>query len=95
MSFAALITDGLIARNIHCAAAEVVYVKSIVTAYDGLCCLISANDATVQLIAPRGREAELDLLVADLEQELLARKLENMTEEPSSRKSQETHCGTD
>lgn len=62
--------DGLVVRSFNCACADVVYVKSIVTAYDGLCALFSDGGGSIKLVAPRGREAELDLLVDDLRQEL-------------------------
>jgi hypothetical protein len=69
MSAFALITDDLVVRDLDCKLRDVVYVKSIAAAYDGLCCLFSEGGGAVQLVAPRGREAELDLLVNDLERE--------------------------
>lgn len=64
--------EGLVVRPFTCSRADVVYVKSIVTAYDGLCALFSGGDGAIRLVAPKGREAELDQLVDDLTQELSA-----------------------
>jgi hypothetical protein len=58
-----------------CDAAQIVYIKSIAAAYDGLCCLFSTGGQKVALVAPRGREAELDLLVDDLAEELKLRRI--------------------
>jgi hypothetical protein len=74
MPTTSLITDDLIARKLECELSDVVYVKSIASAYDGLCCLFSDGGGGVQLVAPRGREAELDLLVNDLVEELRVRR---------------------
>jgi len=65
--------EGLVVRSFNCSCSDVVYVKSIVTAYDGLCALFSDGGGAIRLVAPKGREAELDQLVDDLTQELSAR----------------------
>ena len=64
--------EGLVVRAFNCSRADIVYVKSIVTAYDGLCALFSDPGGAIKLVAPKGREAELDQLVEDLTQELSA-----------------------
>jgi hypothetical protein len=74
MPATSLITDDLIARELDCESSDVVYVKSVASAYDGLCCLYSDGCGRVQLVAPKGREAELDLLVNDLVDELRVRR---------------------
>jgi len=66
-------SDDLITRDISCDLSDIVYVKSIASAYDGLCCLFAERGGTVSLVAPKGREAELDLLVDDLRFELRAK----------------------
>jgi hypothetical protein len=68
------IADDLIARKLDCELSDVVYVKSIASAYDGLCCLFADGCDGIQLVAPKGREAELDLLVNDLVEELRVRR---------------------
>jgi hypothetical protein len=65
------IDSDMIAREICCAEPDVVYVKSIATAYDGLCCLFSEGGGQIVLAAPRGREAELDRLVDDIVEEFV------------------------
>jgi hypothetical protein len=62
--------EDLISRRLVCDVCDIVYVKSIATAYDGLCGLFAEGGEVVHLVAPRGREAELDLLVSDLTEEL-------------------------
>lgn len=62
----------LVIRTLACSPAEIVYVKSIVNAYEGLCGLFSNGGKIIKLVAPRGREAELDQLVDDLVKELIA-----------------------
>ena len=68
------IDEELIVRSLDCKVSDEVYVKSIATAYDGLCCLLSHGGGRVLLVAPKGREAEVDLLVSDLVEECVARK---------------------
>jgi hypothetical protein len=69
------IDEGLFSISIECDVSNVVYVKSIATAYDGLCCLFSDGGSKVHLVAPKGREAEVELLVNDLVEELAARRV--------------------
>jgi len=68
------LSDELVVRHLECSRVDVVYVKSIVTAYDGLCGMFSDGGHDIRLVAPRGREAELDQLVEDLERELATRR---------------------
>jgi hypothetical protein len=70
MSAQSIYSDDLIVREFECELRDVVYVKSIANAYDGLCCLFSEKGGKIRLVAPKGREAELDLLVNDLRDEL-------------------------
>ena len=69
-----LIDDDMIAREIDCAPADVVYVKSIAMGYEGLCGLFSSGGGRIVLAAPRGREAELDRLVNDVIEEFAVEK---------------------
>lgn len=68
-----LIDANLVTRTLDCELRDVVYVKSIAMAYDGLCCLFAEKRGAVRLVAPKGREAELDRLVNDLHDELAAK----------------------
>lgn len=65
-----LIDDDMVTRKFCCEKRDVVYVKSVVMGYDGLCCLFSEGGGELILAAPRGREAELDRLVDDVTAEL-------------------------
>lgn len=68
---AALIDSDMVVRAIELQRGEVVYVKSIVQASDGLCCLLAdRSEGPILLAAPRDRKAELDRLVDDLVNEL-------------------------
>jgi hypothetical protein len=68
---AALIDTDMVVRSIEIHRREVVYVKSIVQASEGLCCLLAdRSKGPILLVAPRDREAELDRLVDDLVNEL-------------------------
>lgn len=77
-----LVDGDMITREMTCANADVVYVKSVAMGYDGLCCLFSSGGGTIVLAAPRGREAELDRLVDDLREESVFR--------PAQKESAET-----
>ncbi|HEY5956502.1 MAG TPA: hypothetical protein VIV60_08120 [Polyangiaceae bacterium] len=76
-------SDELVIRDLFCDAAEIVYVKSIATAYEGLCCLFASSGKSVSLVAPKGREAELDLLVDDLVEELKLRRIAQVRSQKS------------
>jgi len=69
--------DDMVTREICCADVDVVYVKSIAMAHDGLCCMFSDGGGKILLAAPRGREAELDLLVNDFIEEFANQEGEN------------------
>jgi hypothetical protein len=67
----ALIDEDMVVRAIELDCKQVVYVKSIVQASEGLCCLIADRSrGPILLVAPREREADLDRLVDDLLHEL-------------------------
>jgi hypothetical protein len=68
-----LVAD-MVTREIRCDDCDVVYVKSIAMAHEGLCCMFSDGDGRLLLAAPRGREAELDCLVDDFIEEFAARE---------------------
>lgn len=60
----------LIVRPLTVEGRDVLYVKCIVQANEGLGSVHTADDGTLLILAPRGREAELDGLIQDLLQEL-------------------------
>jgi hypothetical protein len=66
--------DDMVTREMICKDADVVYVKAVAMAHDGLCCMLSDGGGRLILAAPRGREAELDCLVKDFMEEFAARE---------------------
>ncbi len=64
---------GMLLRPISVRPAEVVFVKGLVEASDGLCAVFAERGGELVLAAPHGRAAELDELLADLEVELGAK----------------------
>lgn len=70
MTTPTLLGPGLIARNLDVAPKDVVYVKGISLASDGLCCIFSDGGGKLVLISPEDRVADLEELVRDLVNEL-------------------------
>jgi hypothetical protein len=61
-------------REVIVRAPDVVFVKGVVEASDGLASVFAERGGELLLAAPYGREAELDELVTDLEAEIGARR---------------------
>jgi hypothetical protein len=64
---------GMVVRPVSVRPSEVVFVKGLVEASDGLCAVFAERGGELLLVAPRGREAELSELLADLERDVGAR----------------------
>ena len=64
---------GMMLRAVSVQPREVVFVKGLVEASDGLCAVFAERGGELVLAAPQGRGAELDELLADLEVELGAK----------------------
>ena len=64
---------GMATRAVSLPAREVVFVKGLVEASDGLASIFAERGGELVIAAPLGREAELDELLADLQIELGAR----------------------
>ncbi|MBX3208248.1 MAG: hypothetical protein KF764_24595 [Labilithrix sp.] len=62
--------EGMIARRLVVRAKDVVFVKGIVEAHDGLAHVFAESGGDLTLAAAAGRDAELDELVDDLAREL-------------------------
>jgi hypothetical protein len=60
------IGDGMVTRTIVVAAREVVFVKGIVEAREGIAQVFAEKGGELLLAAPADREAELEELVGDL-----------------------------
>lgn len=64
---------GMFVREVSVRAPDVVFVKGLVEASDGLAAVFAERGGELYLATPHGREAELDELLADLEAEIGAR----------------------
>lgn len=65
---------GMAVREVSVRAPDVVFVKGVVEASDGLASVFAERGGELLLATPHGREAELDELVADLEAEIGAHR---------------------
>jgi hypothetical protein len=63
----------LVERRVTVNARDVVFVKGICEASEGLCAMFAESGGDLVLAAPRSRERELDELVRDLETDFGAR----------------------
>jgi hypothetical protein len=61
---------GMLVRRIVVSARDVVFVKGVIEACEGLAGVFAEGGGELMLAAPREREAELVALLADLEAEL-------------------------
>ncbi|HVJ91766.1 MAG TPA: hypothetical protein VM580_18320 [Labilithrix sp.] len=62
--------EGMIARRLLVRAKDVVFVKGVIEAHDGLAHVFAESGGDLIIAAAAGREAELDELVHDLASEL-------------------------
>jgi hypothetical protein len=62
--------EGMIARSLVVRAKDVVFVKGVIEAHDGLAHVFAESGGDLTIAAAVGREAELDELVNDLANEL-------------------------
>ena len=70
ISVAPLIGEGMVVRKLRLRAPDVVFLKGIVEAHDGLAQVFAERGGDLTLASPTDREAELEALVADLCREL-------------------------
>jgi hypothetical protein len=68
----ALLDDDLVARRVSVLARDVVFVRGLFEASEGLGALFAESGGELILACPRSRVAELDELLADLVTELSA-----------------------
>jgi Domain of unknown function (DUF4911) len=61
-----LIGEGLITRGLRVVARDVVFVKGIIEALEGIAVVFAEHGGDLVIAAPVSREKELDLLVDDL-----------------------------
>jgi len=65
-----LLDDGLIVRRLLVKNEDVVFVKGIFEASEGLCAMFSEHGGDLTIVAPVSREFELDVVLQDLAREL-------------------------
>lgn len=65
-----LLDDGLIVRRFFVKNEDVVYVKGIFEASEGLCAMYAESGGQLTIVAPVSRALELDVLLRDLALEL-------------------------
>lgn len=65
-----LIDDGLVVRRLRVKNEDVVFVKGIFEASEGLCAMYAERGGDLTVLAPASRSAELDVVLRDLAREL-------------------------
>ena len=70
MELAELLDDGLLVRTLRVKPEDVVFVKGIFEASDGLCAMYARHGGELTIVAPVSRALELDVLLNDLAHEL-------------------------
>lgn len=70
MSVAPLVGPGLVTRSVRVEPRDVVFVKGLLEASDGLGALFAERGGDLVLAAHESRAAELDELLRDLEREI-------------------------
>src|SRR4051794_1670062 len=58
--------EGMVLRHVRVAVPDVVFVKGILEASEGIAALFSERGGDITLVAPLDRNAELEELIADL-----------------------------
>jgi len=79
MSVAPAIGPGMISRQIRVRARDVVFLKGIVEALEGVAQVFAERGGDLTLAAPAGRELELDSIIDDLCRELGAMRVDSPT----------------
>ncbi len=75
-SVAPCIGPGMVVRRITVRVSDVVFLKGIVEALDGLAQVFAERGGDLTLASPADREAELDALVSDLCREVGAMRVD-------------------
>lgn len=65
-----LLDDGLLVRRLRVKPEDVVFVKGIFEASEGLCAMYAQRGGDLTIVAPVSRARELDLVLNDLAREL-------------------------
>jgi hypothetical protein len=67
------VSTGMLAREVSVRPPDVVFVKGLIEASDGLAAVFAERGGELTIVAPEGRGAELAEFLADLEVEIGAR----------------------
>ncbi len=67
------VCTGMLAREVFVRPPDVVFVKGLIEASDGLAAVFAEQGGDLTIVAPQGRGAELAELLHDLEAEIGAR----------------------
>jgi hypothetical protein len=70
LQLAELLDDGLMVRRLSVKNEDVVYVKGIFEASEGLCAMFAERGGDLTIVAPESRWQELDEVLRDLAVEL-------------------------
>ena len=70
MQLSELLDDGLIVRHLRVRNEDVVFVKGIFEASEGLCAMFAERGGDLTIVAPLSRADELDTVLRDLAREL-------------------------
>lgn len=70
MQLSELLDEGLIVRRLLVKNEDVVFVKGVFEASEGLCALFAEQGGDLTIVAPVSRESELDVVLNDLAREL-------------------------
>ncbi len=70
MELRELLDDGLIVRRLSVKNEDVVFVKGIFEASEGLCAMFAERGGNLTIVAPVSRASELDVVLNDLAREL-------------------------
>ncbi len=65
-----LIDDAMVVRRLRVKNEDVVFVKGIFEASEGLCAMFAERGGDLTIVAPLSRAAELDVVLRDLAREL-------------------------
>jgi hypothetical protein len=65
-----LLDDGLVVRRLRVKNQDVVFVKGIFEASEGLCAMYAERGGDLTIVAPASRSLELDVVLRDLALEL-------------------------
>ena len=68
-----IVCSGMLAREVVVRPPDVVFVKGLIEASDGLAAVFAERGGELTIVAPQGRGAELAELLHDLEVEIGAR----------------------